>query len=72
MNSGCLPWACGPAPPRGTKASFTLTDYRDVEGRFDRIISVGMFEHVGVPNFDTYFAKIASLLADDGIAVIHS
>lgn len=56
----------------GTTAEFTLTDYRDVEGTFDRIISVGMFEHVGVPNYDAFFRKVASLLADDGIAVIHS
>ncbi len=56
----------------GTNASFSLTDYRDVKGSFDRIISVGMFEHVGVPNYDTFFRKIASLLADDGVAVIHS
>lgn len=56
----------------GTKASFALTDYRDVTGRFDRIISVGMFEHVGVPNYDEFFGKIAGLLAEDGVAVIHS
>lgn len=56
----------------GTRAKFQLTDYRDVEGPFDRIISVGMFEHVGVPNFDRYFEKIARLLTDEGIAVIHS
>mgnify|MGYP001266261516 CR=1 FL=1 len=55
-----------------TKASFSLTDYRDATGTFDRIISVGMFEHVGVPNYDAFFQKIASLLADDGVAVIHS
>ncbi|QHD70699.1 methyltransferase domain-containing protein (plasmid) [Sphingobium yanoikuyae] len=56
----------------GTKASFSLTDYRDVTGSFDRIISVGMFEHVGVPNYDEFFEKIAALLSDDGVAVIHS
>ena len=55
-----------------TSASFTLTDYRDVAGRYDRIISVGMFEHVGVPNYDEFFGKVASLLTDDGVAVIHS
>jgi cyclopropane-fatty-acyl-phospholipid synthase len=64
--------AVATARARGTRVSFSLTDYRDIEGRFDRIISVGMFEHVGVPNYDTYFAKIASLLSDDGVAVIHS
>lgn len=56
----------------GTRASFSLTDYRDAAGTYDRIISVGMFEHVGVPNYDTFFRRIASLLADDGVAVIHS
>ena len=54
------------------RAEFTLTDYRDVEGRFDRIVSVGMFEHVGRPNFQTYFDQVARLLTDDGVAVIHS
>jgi cyclopropane-fatty-acyl-phospholipid synthase len=53
-------------------AEFRLQDYRDVEGRFDRIVSVGMFEHVGIPNYDAYFQAVARLLADDGAAVIHS
>jgi len=53
-------------------AQFSLTDYRDVEGRFDRVVSVGMFEHVGAWYYDTYFGKIAQTLADDGIAVLHS
>ena len=56
----------------GTKVRFALTDYRDVTGSFDRIVSVGMFEHVGVPNYDEFFGKVANLLADDGVAVIHS
>lgn len=55
-----------------SNAHFELTDYRDVEGSFHRIVSVGMFEHVGVPNYDTFFQKIAGLLTDDGVAVIHS
>ncbi|MEX2518798.1 MAG: cyclopropane-fatty-acyl-phospholipid synthase family protein [Paracoccaceae bacterium] len=54
------------------RARFLLQDYRKVEGRFDRIVSVGMFEHVGPHHFDEYFAKIRELLTDDGIAVIHS
>ncbi|MGB7035792.1 MAG: cyclopropane-fatty-acyl-phospholipid synthase family protein [Xanthobacteraceae bacterium] len=53
-------------------ATFRLIDYRDVEGRFDRIVSVGMFEHVGVGFYDTYFEKCAKLLADDGVMVLHS
>jgi cyclopropane-fatty-acyl-phospholipid synthase len=48
-----------------------LEDYRDVAGRFDRIASVGMFEHVGFKNLRRYFGKIHDLLADDGIALNH-
>ncbi|HEX6860927.1 MAG TPA: cyclopropane-fatty-acyl-phospholipid synthase family protein [Caulobacteraceae bacterium] len=54
------------------RAKFTLTDYRDVEGPFDRIVSVGMFEHVGRPNYQAYFDAVARLLSEDGVAVIHS
>ncbi|CAN7484992.1 cyclopropane-fatty-acyl-phospholipid synthase [Phenylobacterium sp. LjRoot219] len=54
------------------RAQFSLTDYRDVQGPYDRIVSVGMFEHVGRPNFQAYFDQIARLLKDDGVAVIHS
>ena len=53
-------------------ARFELQDYRDVEGPFDRIVSVGMFEHVGVGHYDTFFRKCAELLADDGVMVLHS
>ena len=52
--------------------SFRLLDYRDVDGRFDRIVSVGMFEHVGVGFYDTFFRKCAKLLADDGVFVLHT
>jgi cyclopropane-fatty-acyl-phospholipid synthase len=55
-----------------SRARFSLTDYRDVQGPYDRIVSVGMFEHVGRPNFRAYFDQIARLLNDDGVAVIHS
>ena len=54
------------------KAKFRLQDYRDVKGTFDRIISVGMFEHVGVGFYDTYFRTAHKLLADDGVMVLHS
>jgi cyclopropane-fatty-acyl-phospholipid synthase len=54
------------------KVRFELMDYRDVEGAFDRIVSVGMFEHVGRPNYGTFFQKLASLLTDDGVALLHS
>ncbi|MEA3121680.1 MAG: cyclopropane-fatty-acyl-phospholipid synthase, partial [Paraburkholderia sp.] len=48
-----------------------LQDYRDVQGPFDRITSVGMFEHVGRKNLPAYFKKIRELLADDGIVMNH-
>ncbi len=51
---------------------FSLTDYRTVEGTFDRIVSVGMFEHVGVPNYRTFFNKIAGNLTDGGVALLHT
>jgi len=54
------------------QASFRLEDYRDVGGYFDRIVSVGMFEHVGVGFYDTYFRKCAQLLADDGVFLLHT
>jgi len=54
------------------QAEFRLQDYRDLTEPFDRIISVGMFEHVGQPNYQEYFDTVARLLADDGVAVIHS
>jgi cyclopropane-fatty-acyl-phospholipid synthase len=54
------------------KVSFSLTDYRDIDGQFDRIVSVGMLEHVGRPNYQAYFDAIAERLTDDGVALIHS
>lgn len=54
------------------RADFRLQDYRDLDERFDRIVSVGMFEHVGAPNYQAYFDTVARLLEDDGVAVIHS
>jgi cyclopropane-fatty-acyl-phospholipid synthase len=57
---------------RTQNTAFRLVDYRDIEGRFDRIVSVGMFEHVGVGFYDTYFNKCAALLANDGVAVVHT
>lgn len=54
------------------KVDFRLLDYRQVEERFDRIVSVGMFEHVGVPFYNEFFNKIDDLLADDGVALLHA
>jgi cyclopropane-fatty-acyl-phospholipid synthase len=53
-------------------AKFLLEDYRDIPGPFERIASVGMFEHVGVDFYDTYFKRCAELLTDDGIMLLHS
>jgi len=53
-------------------ARFELQDYRRVRGKFDRIVSVGMFEHVGVNYFKQFFEKIAASLNDDGIALLHT
>ena len=53
------------------RVEIRLEDYRDVKGTFDRITSVGMFEHVGINNLPLYFKKMRSLLADDGMAMNH-
>lgn len=54
------------------RAEFRLQDYRDTPGPFDRIISVGMFEHVGVGYYRDYFRKIRELLSEDGVALVHT
>ncbi len=54
------------------KVRFELEDYRHVSGKFDRIVSVGMFEHVGAPNYGAFFRKCHDLLADDGVALLHT
>jgi cyclopropane-fatty-acyl-phospholipid synthase len=51
---------------------FQLCDYRKLSGRFNRIVSVGMFEHVGLAHYDLFFQKVAQLLDDDGIALLHT
>jgi cyclopropane-fatty-acyl-phospholipid synthase len=51
---------------------FHLRDYRDETGTYDRIVSVGMFEHVGVRYYEAFFAKLKALLRPDGIALVHS
>lgn len=54
------------------RIAFELRDYRDLTGPFDRIVSVGMLEHVGAPNLRVYFETVRRLLDADGIALIHS
>lgn len=51
---------------------FQIEDYRNVQERFDRIVSVGMFEHVGVPHYPAFFAMIERCLKQDGVALLHS
>jgi cyclopropane-fatty-acyl-phospholipid synthase len=57
---------------RTQDTEFRLVDYRDVDGRFDRIVSVGMFEHVGIGFYDTFFGKCEELLAEDGVILLHT
>ncbi|HFB54778.1 MAG TPA: class I SAM-dependent methyltransferase [Hellea balneolensis] len=54
------------------KVDILLQDYRELDGPFDRIVSVGMFEHVGVPHYLEFFNKVSDLLADDGSMLLHS
>jgi cyclopropane-fatty-acyl-phospholipid synthase len=54
------------------RVDFKLLDYRLESGRFDRIVSVGMFEHVGVGHYDEFFGALRQLLADDGVALLHT
>jgi len=54
------------------RVRFYLRDYREELGRYDRIVSVGMFEHVGINHYSAFFAKVKSLMTPDGIALLHS
>jgi cyclopropane-fatty-acyl-phospholipid synthase len=54
------------------RVKFDLIDYRLLEGEFDRIVSVGMFEHVGLAHYDEFFAKCRSLLKRDGVMLLHT
>ncbi len=54
------------------RCKFELIDYRKLAGSFDRIVSVGMFEHVGVPHSPAFFSKVRDLLAADGVALLHT
>ncbi len=51
---------------------FELIDYRDVEGQFDRIVSIGMFEHVGLAHYEEFFARCRDLLKPDGVMLLHT
>ena len=54
------------------RVRFRLADYRDLAPSFDRIVSVGMFEHVGVGHYQEYFDQVSRLLSEDGVALVHS
>jgi cyclopropane-fatty-acyl-phospholipid synthase len=54
------------------RVKFELIDYRLLEGRFDRIVSVGMFEHVGARHYEEFYGKCRELLADDGVMLLHT
>jgi len=54
------------------RVRFHLRDYREELGRYDRIVSVGMFEHVGINHYNAFFTRLKSLLAPDGVALLHS
>jgi cyclopropane-fatty-acyl-phospholipid synthase len=56
----------------GDRVTFELRDYRQLDRRFDRIVSVGMFEHVGVPRYDEFFSTVNRLMPDDGVMLLHS
>lgn len=57
---------------RDDDVAFELSDYRTVMGRFDRIVSIGMFEHVGAAHYGTFFHHVSDLLEDDGAALVHT
>jgi cyclopropane-fatty-acyl-phospholipid synthase len=54
------------------RCRFELVDYRALSGTYDRIVSVGMFEHVGVPHYPAFFRKVSNLLADEGVMLLHA
>jgi cyclopropane-fatty-acyl-phospholipid synthase len=72
LSSEQLQVASARAAEKNLTAKFFLEDYRDVTGPFDRIVSVGMFEHVGVDFYETYFRRCAELLTSDGVMLLHS
>ncbi|WP_314950141.1 cyclopropane-fatty-acyl-phospholipid synthase family protein [Bradyrhizobium cosmicum] len=74
LSTEQLQVANGRAAEKGLteSARFQLQDYRDIDGPFDRVVSVGMFEHVGASFYDAYFQRCAELLNEDGVMLLHS
>ena len=56
----------------GLPVEIRLQDYRDIDGRFDAVYSIGMFEHVGVKNYEDYFQTVRRLLPHDGLSLLHT
>ncbi|MEZ5816579.1 MAG: cyclopropane-fatty-acyl-phospholipid synthase family protein [Hyphomicrobiaceae bacterium] len=73
LSSEQLAYAERWAAKRGLdqRVQFSLTDYRELNGRFDRVVSVGMFEHVGINHYNRFFERVRDLLTEDGVALIH-
>jgi cyclopropane-fatty-acyl-phospholipid synthase len=55
-----------------SRVQFVLQDYRSLDAQFDRIVSVGMFEHVGINHYDAFFQKCRQLMKKDGVALLHT
>ena len=62
----------GQEVPQPDRLTFRLEDYRETKGQFDKIVSVGMFEHVGVDHYRTFFRRLSDLLNKDGVALLHT
>lgn len=58
--------------PQSSLLDFRLQDYREIDEKFDRVVSVGMFEHVGLRYYDAFFFQVAKLLNSNGVALIHT
>ncbi|WGZ94555.1 MAG: class I SAM-dependent methyltransferase [Candidatus Thiothrix putei] len=57
---------------RGLPVDIRLQDYRDITGQFDKVVSIGMFEHVGLKNYAAYFAMVQRVLKPDGVFALHT
>jgi cyclopropane-fatty-acyl-phospholipid synthase len=57
---------------RGLPVTIELMDYRDITGQFDKAVSIGMFEHVGTKNYQTYFQTVLNVLKDEGLFLLHT
>lgn len=60
------------ARTEGLAVDFRLQDYREIERQYDRIVSVGMFEHVGINHYDRFFRQSAAMLREDGVMLLHT